>query len=149
MCGTNFLPLYTVLMLLMTSKKIFSIADERLEGVVKNINEKSDNISVIAAPGVEFYDWTFIEPVPLEAMNIQRQLRPRRSIHREKIPRYLVTSTAPYSSIVHISVGCVGTLVSPIHVLTAAHCVHDGRRLRKVTKSKRIKIGKSYIYIYT
>lgn len=32
----------------------------------------------------------------------------------------------PYSNVVKISSGCTGTLLTPTHVLTAAHCVHDG-----------------------
>ncbi|XP_015225234.1 PREDICTED: inactive serine protease 35-like, partial [Cyprinodon variegatus] len=44
----------------------------------------------------------------------------------------------PFSTAVRISTGCSGVLVSPKHVLTAAHCIHDGRDYLQSTRSLRV-----------
>ncbi|XP_015207266.1 serine protease 23 isoform X2 [Lepisosteus oculatus] len=44
----------------------------------------------------------------------------------------------PFSTAVRISTGCTGVLVSERHVLTAAHCVHDGKDYVKGARKLRV-----------
>ena len=59
------------------------------------------------------------------------QRRNRREIfgrdNRFYIPSRSFAQRFPFASVVKISTGCTGALVSPRHAITAAHCVHSGK----------------------
>ncbi|XP_068105761.1 serine protease 23-like [Hyperolius riggenbachi] len=45
----------------------------------------------------------------------------------------------PFASAVRVSTGCTGVLVTKRHVLTAAHCIHDGRDY--VQGARKLRVG--------
>lgn len=70
--------------------------------------------------------------------------RSRRSIFgkddRNLVETSVKAQTYPFSTVIYLSSGCTGTLVGVQHVLTAAHCVHDGRKFLK--QARNLRIGK-------
>ncbi|XP_011490153.1 inactive serine protease 35 [Oryzias latipes] len=82
---------------------------------------------------------TFAQPMtPLPA-----HTRKKRQVYGED-GRFVISdsqfiTTYPFSTAVRISAGCSGVLVSPKHVLTAAHCIHDG--MDYLEGARKLKVG--------
>ncbi|KAM6952997.1 serine protease 23 [Lycodopsis pacificus] len=91
----------------------------------------------------EFEGDPFAHPSPGRGPRVKpRHRRVRRQIYgadgRFNIQGDNFLLDYPFSTAVRISTGCTGVLVSQQHVLTAAHCVHDGKDYVKGARKLRV-----------
>ena len=110
-------------------RPVYGIVDEKGEVLDGDIDELQNND--------EF-----------EMINFRRRSRYDIDIMGDRLKRHIfgkdsrvhvsppLTEQFPFASVVRLLSGCTGTLIWYKHVLTSAHCVHDGKKFIPLSKLK-------------
>ena len=69
---------------------------------------------------------SYVETLKVANAAVMTSLRRIRNIRDFTVPKN--NKYFPYSAIAFLNNGCSGTLISCKHILTAAHCMHDGEK---------------------
>lgn len=137
------------------TRGLSDIDPENMSFVTLNVKERSQRITNLQLNRdrlsidnmINNYKWheaveQKIQDLPVENRRSKREIfnyDTRFNIIKTRQERY------PFTTVVKLSTGCSGHIVDSNHIITAAHCIHDGRSYVKGAKKLRVgrpRVGK-------